>query len=59
MTEDDTFNALKRSPFEIVYNELKQNTAGPHDHLTIEPILAKHGWTMNEFFIKYKTLNPT
>jgi hypothetical protein len=46
MTEDDTFNALKRSPHKVVHNELMAQGACDNDL----SLLKRHGWTYDELF---------
>jgi hypothetical protein len=50
MTEADTFNALRKSPFEVLYNEW---VTMPDDSDSDTPIINKHGWTYNEFCDEY------
>jgi hypothetical protein len=47
ITEDNTFNALKRSTYEVIYNEVMLCPVWSADALT--PIINKHGWAYDEF----------
>jgi hypothetical protein len=51
MTEDDTFNALRKSTYEVVLNEWMM-CAGlrPND---LETTINKHGWTYDEFWTEW------
>ncbi len=53
MTEDDTFNALRRTPFLEMYEILLKNS----DKMSLNnPVLKKHGWTREEYNkVKYST----
>jgi hypothetical protein len=53
MTEDDTFNALKRSTFDVVHNEWVDIYRTDAD-VSLDTILKKNGWTRNEFHIEYE-----
>lgn len=50
MTEDDTFNKLKRTPF----NELVSRRWSEYFSSTIDAVpeefFTKHGWTKEEYF---------
>jgi hypothetical protein len=46
MTEADTFNALKKSTYEVVLNELQANIGSS---IHIQDTIDKHGWKSNDF----------
>jgi hypothetical protein len=52
MPEAYTFNVLKRSPFDVVWDEF---ILCPNRYYgnALTPILEKHGWSKNEFQIEY------
>jgi hypothetical protein len=52
MTEDNTFNALKKSPFDLILNELMSIDYHLR-HTDLKAILKKHGWTDIEFTDEY------
>ena len=65
MTQDDTFRALKRTPWaEIVTMQeyWDVDDGGPDSsYEDLEEFLAPHGWTVEEFDIadiKYNIYNP-
>ena len=43
MTEDDTFRILTRSSYEDLTAELRESSEWG-------PVVARHGWTMQEFY---------
>lgn len=51
MTEDDTFRALSRVPFEMVRKQMNHalETLDPEDLPTWEDFLASMGWTSADF----------
>ena len=55
MTEDDTFEALKRLPFEVVraawINELRTR---PPLEIDVEKFFISRGWTPDEYTATYK-----
>ncbi len=57
-TEDDTFNALRRAPFQIVrdeINELCRRTI--YSSADYRNILKKHNWKLTEFINECKEYN--
>jgi hypothetical protein len=56
MSENDAFNALKKSTFDTVHNECMLFPRWHRDDLT--PTVKKHGWTYMEFWDEcYKRFN--
>lgn len=57
MTEDDTFDALKKTPYKIVNEQFTELVAGPRillvDKEVITVFLQKHGWGYSEFFKRW------
>jgi hypothetical protein len=55
MTESDTFNALKKSTYEVVYNKWVDYHATYilFDNDAFASIFSKHGWTQKEFWNEY------
>jgi len=49
MTEDDTFEALKRTPFDKVHHILDVWTEDMDDNRHILTILHSHGWKLREY----------
>jgi hypothetical protein len=47
MTEADTFNALKRSPFDVVWDEW---CSVPNDDNIERDVIKRHGWVFKEFW---------
>jgi hypothetical protein len=50
MTEDDTFNTLKRSTYEIVYADWAAIDFPNKDDTQELAIINKHGWTWDDLF---------
>jgi hypothetical protein len=50
MTEDDTFNALRRIPFEQMYYMYIARFRGGSE---APDFYEQHGWTWDEFRIEY------
>jgi hypothetical protein len=53
MTEADVFNALKKSTYEVVYNEIMSYLYPQWTHYDLTPIINKHGWTDVGFYKEY------
>jgi hypothetical protein len=59
MTEDNTFNALRKSSFEVVYGawciapDDSDNSDDELDYSELAAIIEKHGWTYDEFWAEY------
>jgi hypothetical protein len=51
MTEDDTYNVLKKSTFDVVHNEIMLYPQWSYDALVT--IVKKHGWSYNEFLTEW------
>ena len=59
-TEEETFNRLKRAPFNIVCNEITINYYANRNKstgLSAIDIMTKHGWTYSEFMDKSEKEN--
>ncbi len=54
-TEDDTFNALLKSPFDVVLQEIWKTSYALDDSET-EEIIVANGWTRETFFKVYTQL---
>jgi hypothetical protein len=55
MTADDTFNALKKSSYEVLYNEWIGHNIdiGGSYYNDLNTIIKKHGWSSYEFWEEY------
>ena len=57
-TEEDTFDALKKTPYKIVHEQFTELVAGPHplpvNKEVITAFLQKHGWEYGEFFKRWR-----
>ncbi len=58
VTEEDTFSALKKSPWSTVNNELVYRCKGyMWTHPLVAHIAIKHGWTVTELYDVYIGVN--
>lgn len=54
-TEEDTFNALRRTPFDQVFKEWAiLTTFNPTDSKSVFELWLRHGWTMHDFCLEWK-----
>lgn len=49
MTEDDTFDALKKTPFHIVFNYIQEHKYDDRSDAKDAAYLKVHGWTLREY----------
>lgn len=49
MTEDDTFNALKRTPYAEMFQLVNIWISTIGDKRTVEDLLRDYGWTYNDY----------
>jgi hypothetical protein len=48
MTEEDTFNTLRRSPFEVLYKDVILSSSLRE----FSDVLTKHKWTADEYYVE-------